>query len=134
MTYYSKRQIDGDFNDIVARTIEVLQAESFGLLCEIDVQEKFKEKLDIEEFPQYRILGACNPPLAKEGIDVEPDLGTLLPCNVVVYETDDGDVVVSAVEAGTMLSVVDNPALDPIAEDVRERFDRVLDTLAAESE
>ena len=134
MTYYTKRQIDDEFDDVVARTTDALEAEGFGLLCEIDVKEKFKEKLGVEEFPHYRILGACNSVLAKDGIDAEPNLGTLLPCNVVVYETDDGEVVVSAVDPGTMLSVVENPELDSIADDVRERFDRVLDTLAPEDE
>ena len=134
MTYYIKQQIDGEFEEVIDSATAALGEEGFGLLCEIDVQEKFEEKLGIEEFPRYRILGACNPALAKDGIDAEPDLGTLLPCNVVVYETDDGEVVVSAVDPGTMLSVVDNPELDSIADDVRERFDRVLDTLAAANE
>lgn len=101
------------------------------MLCEIDVQEKFETKLGVEECPRYHILGACNPALAKDGIDAEPNLGTLLPCNIVVYETDNSEVVVSAVDPRAMLSVVEDPELDSITEDVRERFDHVLDILAA---
>ncbi len=131
MTYYEKRHVDGEFDAVVERTTEALADEGFGVLSDIDVSEAFAEKLDIENYPNYRILGACNPPLAKQGLDAESDLGTLLPCNVVVYETDDG-VVVSMVDPQTMLSVVDNPELDSIADDVKNRFGRVLASLSAE--
>ncbi|GAA5049093.1 DUF302 domain-containing protein [Haladaptatus pallidirubidus] len=130
MAYYDKRHVDGEFEEVVEKTTDALSDEGFGILSDIDVSEAFEEKLDIESYPEYRILGACNPLLAKEGLDAENDLGVLLPCNVVVYETDDG-VVVSMVDPETMLSVVDNPELDDIAGDVRARFDRVLDTLSA---
>ncbi|SIR84668.1 Uncharacterized conserved protein, DUF302 family [Haladaptatus litoreus] len=130
MTYYDKQHVSGEFEEVVEETTDALSDEGFGILSDIDVSEAFAKKLDIEEYPEYRILGACNPPLAKEGLDAETDLGVLLPCNVVVYETDDG-VVVSMVDPETMLSVVDNPELDDIAEDVRARFDRVLDSLSA---
>jgi len=83
------------------------------------------------EFRQYRILGACNPAFAKQALEEELRLGALLPCNVIVYETDGGNVGVSAVDPGKLLSVVDNPELDAVADDVRERFERVLDELAA---
>jgi uncharacterized protein (DUF302 family) len=128
MTYYDKRRVDGDFDAVVERTTEALADEGFGILSDIDVSEAFARKLDIEDYPNYRILGACNPPLAKQGLDAETDLGVLLPCNVVVYETDDG-VVVSMVDPETMLSVVDNSELDEIADDVKSRFDRVLESL-----
>lgn len=130
MEYYNKRTVDGEFNDVVERVKEALADEEFGILADIDVQTTFKEKLGLDEFRRYQILGACNPPLARQGLDAEIDLGVLLPCNVVVYETDDGDVVVSAVDAEAMLSVADNPTLDAIAEDVNERFDRVLNNIA----
>lgn len=129
MTYYDKRRVDGDFDAVVERTTEALADEGFGILSDIDVSEAFAKKLDIEDYPNYRILGACNPPLAKQGLDAETDLGVLLPCNVVVYETGDG-VVVSMVDPETMLSVVDNSELDGIADDVKSRFDRVLASLA----
>ena len=129
MTYYDKRRVDGDFDAVVERTTETLADEGFGILSDIDVSAAFAKKLDIEDYPNYRILGACNPPLAKQGLDAETDLGVLLPCNVVVYETDDG-VMVSMVDPETMLSVVDNDELDDIADDVKSRFDRVLASLA----
>ncbi len=128
MTYYDKRHVDGEFEGVVARTTDALADEGFGILSDIDVSEAFEKKLDID-YPEYRILGACNPPLAKEGLDAERNLGVLLPCNVVVYDTEEG-VVVSAVDPEAMLSVVDNPEMDDIADDVRARFDRVLDSLA----
>ncbi|MDS0243814.1 MULTISPECIES: DUF302 domain-containing protein [unclassified Haloferax] len=133
MAYYTERRLSGDFDETVERVIAALQDEGFGLLSDIDVQQKFEEKLGLEGYPRYRILGACNPPLAREGLDAEQNLGVLLPCNVIVYETEDGDIVVSAVEPAEMLSVVDNPALSSIAEDVRDRFQRVLDQLPEES-
>lgn len=130
MSYTIDERVDGEFDDVVERTEAALSAEGFGVLSDIDVQHAFAEKLDAE-FQQYRILGACVPPLAKQALDEELQLGALLPCNVVVYETDDGGVAVSAVEPHELLSVVDNPALESVADDVRERFDRVLDELAA---
>lgn len=125
MPYTLDVRVDGAFDDVVDETIDALEAEEFGVLCDIDVQATFAKKLDAD-FRQYRILGACNPPLAKQGLEAEIQLGALLPCNVVVYETDDGDVGVSAVDPEKLLSIVDNPELDEIAADVRERFERVL--------
>lgn len=133
MAYYNKRTVDGEFEDVVERVREALADEEFGILADIDVRAKFTETLGLDEFRRYRILGACNPPLARQGLDAEVDLGVLLPCNVVVYETDDGEVVVSAVDPEAMLAAVDDPALDAIAEDVGKRFDRVLNALASES-
>ncbi|MFH5802350.1 DUF302 domain-containing protein [Haladaptatus sp. CMAA 1911] len=131
MSYTMTRRVDGPFQDVVDSTVDALEAEEFGVLSDINLQAKLEEKLDLEGYPEYRILGACNPPLAEQGLDAERDLGALLPCNVIVYK-DDGDVVVSAVDPDTLLGVVENPALNGIAEDVRERFDRVLDDVAAE--
>ena len=131
-SYTIDREFDRAFDDVVADVETSLAEEGFGILCDIDVQATLLEKLG-EEFRQYRILGACNPPLAQQAMEEEIRLGALLPCNVVVYETDGGTVGVSAVDPGTMLSVVDNPALDPIAEEVRERFDRVLGAVATAS-
>lgn len=131
MEYYTSRRIDGDFDEVVDRVVEALEEEGFGILADIDVEATFEGKLDVEDYPKYRILGACNAPLAKEALESEPNLGALLPCNVVVYEPPDGEgVIVSAVDPEAMLSVVDNPDLDPIARDVAERFDRVLSQIA----
>jgi len=129
MPYTLDRRVDGEFDDVVARTEAALADENFGVLCDIDVQGTMREKLDAE-FRDYRILGACNPPLAHEALAEELRLGALLPCNVVVYERDDGAVGVSAVDPEKLLSVVDSPDLDPVAADVRERFERVLDAVA----
>lgn len=129
MTYYAERRVDADFEATVAAAEEALTDEGFGVLCDIPVHEKFAEKLDVTGFPNYRILGACNPALAHEGLQAEPALGALLPCNVVVYEDGD-EVVVAAVDPGELLSVVDNEALDPIAAEVEERLERVLDAVA----
>jgi uncharacterized protein (DUF302 family) len=120
---------DLPFTDAVARVREELQAEGFGVLCEIDVQATLKARLDVDGEP-YLILGACNPPLAHQALQAEPDLGVLLPCNVVVYERD-GRTTVSAVDAERMLSIVDNDALAPIAADVRERLVRVVEKAVA---
>ncbi|MDS0292615.1 DUF302 domain-containing protein [Halogeometricum luteum] len=128
MSYTTRKQVDGQFDDVVDRTVGALEDEGFGVLCDVDVQATFAEKLD-EEFRRYRILGACNPQLAFEGLQEEIELGALLPCNVVVYEGDDGSVTVSAVDPGRLVGMADNSDLDSIAEDVSERFERVFDAL-----
>jgi uncharacterized protein (DUF302 family) len=110
--------------DTVERVREELKIEGFGVLTEIDVQATLKEKLDIDVEP-YLILGACNPPLAHQALQAEPDLGVLLPCNVVVYERS-GVTHVSAVDAERMLSIVDNDDLQHVAEDVRARLAAVV--------
>lgn len=131
MTYYTKRTVAGTFDDVVPRVITALEREGFGVLCDIDVTAKFEEKLGLDDYRRYRILGACNPPMARQGLDTEPDLGVFLPCNIVVYETDDGDTVVSAVNPRAMLSVVENSALDETADHVSDAFDRILDSLSS---
>jgi len=125
VNYTIQASATGDFDDAVEATIAALEDEGFGVLCDIDVRATFEKKLD-EDFRQYRILGACAPELAHEALSEEIELGALLPCNVVVYETDEGDVVVSAVDPKQLLSITDNTALDAIASDVSERFERVL--------
>ncbi|MFD1635228.1 DUF302 domain-containing protein (plasmid) [Haloplanus ruber] len=128
MPYTLDKHVDGEFDEVIDQTMNTLSEEGFGVLCDIDVQQTLKEKLD-EEFRQYRILGACNPPLAHQALEEELQLGTLLPCNIVVYETDDGETGVSAVDPEVVLSVAENSELDSIAADVRERFERVLNEL-----
>lgn len=128
MSYTLDETVGGEFDDVVEATIDALDDEGFGVLCDVDVQATFAKKLDAD-FRQYRILGACNPPLAKQGLEADVRLGALLPCNVIVYETDDGDVGVSAVDPEELLSIVDDPELDEIGAEVRERFERVLDEL-----
>jgi uncharacterized protein (DUF302 family) len=116
------------FADAVDRVRAELKEDGFGVLCEIDVQATLREKLGVEQEP-YTILGACNPPLAHQALSVEPELGTLLPCNVVVYERD-GETHISAIDADRMLSVVGNGALAPIAVQVRDKLAAVVDRAA----
>ncbi len=112
------------FDEAVERVREELKSEGFGVLCEIDVQATLKEKLAVEGEP-YTILGACNPPLAHRALEAEPELGALLPCNVIVYERD-GDTHVAAVDPERMLSIVGNEQLTPIAAQVKRRLGDVV--------
>lgn len=116
------------FPEAVERVRAELKTEGFGVLCEIDVQATLKEKLDVDGEP-YVILGACNPALAHQALTTEPDLGVLLPCNVVVYGKE-GETHVSAVDAERMLSIVENTALAPIAAEVKRRLSAVVERLA----
>jgi uncharacterized protein (DUF302 family) len=117
------------FADAVDAARTALASEGFGVLCTIDVQATMKEKLDVDREP-YVILGACNPPLAHQALSAEPELGALLPCNVIVY-VEDGVTHVSAIDAERMLSIVGRDDLEPIAQEVRSRLERVLAMLPA---
>ena len=117
------------FADAVARCREELAAEGFGVLCEIDVQATLKAKLGVDREP-YLILGACNPPLAHAALEAEPELGTLLPCNVVVHRQD-GRTHIAAVDAERMLSIVGNEQLGETASEVRRRLGAVVERAAA---
>ena len=115
--------------EVLARTKEALQAEGFGVLSEIDIAEKLREKLGVD-FKKYVILGACNPPLAYKALKAEPEVGLLLPCNVIVYDADEGGTVVSAVDRDSMLgSVRENAAMAEVARDARARLERVIATV-----
>ncbi len=118
-----------DVAGAIERVREELKAEGFGVLCDIDVQATLKEKLGVEGEP-YVILGACNPPLAHEALAAEPDLGTLLPCNVVVYRRE-GATHIAAIDAERMLSIVGNDGLAPVAAQVRDKLLRVVERAAA---
>ena len=124
MTYTITTAVEAQFDDVVAEVTTALEDEGFGILSTIDVQTTLNEKLDVD-VDQYQILGACNPALAHQGLVEEPELGALLPCNVIVYEADDG-IVVSAVDPEQLLNVADNPQLEEISTDVHERFERVI--------
>ncbi len=117
------------FDAAIQKTTELLQSEGFGVLTTIDVKRTMKEKLDVE-FRRYTILGACNPRLAHRALECEPEIGLLLPCNVIVYE-DAGGTVVSFLDAGAALGFVGNPALDPVGAEARERLERVALRLEA---
>jgi uncharacterized protein (DUF302 family) len=116
------------FDEAVSRVREELAAEGFGVLCEIDVQATLKQKLGVEREP-YLILGACNPPLAHAALEAEPELGTLLPCNVVVYQQH-GETHIAAVDAEQMLSIVGNNDLATTASEVRRRLSAVVERAA----
>ena len=124
---YSK-QLKVSFEDAVEQTIAALKAQGFGILTDIDVQKTLKEKLGVE-FTRYRILGACNPPRAYQALQIEEEIGLLLPCNVIVYERGDGSVVVSAQCPTVAFTVVGNPALEPLAQEVEEVLKEVIDAL-----
>ncbi len=124
LEYGIGRVVADPYDAVLPRVKEALKAEGFGVLTEIDVQATLRAKLGVER-GKYAILGACNPPSAHKALRVEPELGLLLPCNVVVYETDEGTRV-SAVNAGAMLDLVGNPALDEIAGDVQTRLERAV--------
>jgi uncharacterized protein (DUF302 family) len=124
-SYGYMRTVALPFADAVSRAEAALKAEGFGVLCQIDIQAKLKEKLGVD-FPRYVILGACNPPLAHHALQEEIDLGLLLPCNVIVYE-EGNRVRVGAVDAVKMLSVVGKPSMEPLAQQVNEKLRRAID-------
>ena len=127
LDYGYGRVLNQPFDVALRQTRESLKAEGFGVLCEIDMREKLKEKLGVE-FAKYVILGACNPPLAYRALQEEMNLGLLLPCNVVVYEKD-GKSFVAAINAAKMLSIFGNAALEATAGQVNEKLKRVINHL-----
>ncbi|MDH5492850.1 MAG: DUF302 domain-containing protein [Myxococcales bacterium] len=127
--YGLTRTLEGvSYEQGVARAREALATEGFGVLTEIDVKATLKKKLDVDT-RDYVILGACNPPLAHRALQAEPAIGLLLPCNVVVSSDDAGNAVVSAVDPVAMFQVVNRPDVEPLAREVRERLERVLEAL-----
>jgi len=122
--YHFGTIIDGDFDKVEAQVVEALKTEGFGILTEIDVKATLKKKLNIEKRP-YKILGACNPPLANQAIEAEPDIGLLLPCNVLVRENEDGKINVSFMDPSAVLTLVDKEGVAELAEQVRERLMKV---------
>jgi len=121
-------RLQADFESALARTIDALKVEGFGVLTEIDVKETMKKKLNVEH-PPYRILGACNPPLAHRALTTAPEVGLLLPCNVTVRQLEDGAVEVALIDPLMMMSVVDHPGLKPVADEARARLQRVAQSL-----
>ena len=121
--------VEGDFADVEKRTVEALKTEGFGVLSEIDVQATLKAKLGIDK-PAYKILGACNPSLANQALDAEPDIGLLLPCNVVVRERKEGGIRVSFMDPEAVLTLVDQAGVAELAKEVKSRLERVKQVLA----
>lgn len=118
------------YEEAIEKATAALKEEGFGVLTEIDVKATLKKKLDVD-FRRYVILGACNPNLAYRALQTELDLGLLLPCNVIVYETDDGQSRVSIIDPLFMVSVADNESLQEVAGQARERLSRVTEKLAS---
>lgn len=122
------KPVDLTFDEAIDKVTEILQGEGFGVLSDIDVAAKMKEKLD-KDMPPYRILGACNPPLADKAITAVPEIGLLLPCNVLVRQDEAGQVYVSFMDPEAVMSLVDDPSVEPLAAEVKGRLERVLGAL-----
>ncbi|HYQ73075.1 MAG TPA: DUF302 domain-containing protein [Gammaproteobacteria bacterium] len=122
-------KVSGDMDAVRERVTAALQQEGFGVLTEIDVAATLKKKLDVDRKP-YLILGACNPALASQALDADPDIGLLLPCNVVLREADDGSITVGFMDPVAVLSLVDREGVGALATEVRSRLERVRDALA----
>jgi uncharacterized protein (DUF302 family) len=134
MGYAMTHHVDGEFEKVVAYVVDELVAEGFGVLSDVDVRAVLVERLGVTDYPRYRLLGVCTPELAERGLAVDEELGALLPCTVAVYEPrDDDGVVVSVADPEAVLGLADDPALDPVAADAGERFDRALTRVEADT-
>jgi uncharacterized protein (DUF302 family) len=122
------KQVELGFDDAINKVSDVLQAEGFGVLSDIDVAAKMKEKLG-KDMPRYRILGACNPGLAYQAISAVEDIGLLLPCNVLVREDDAGKVHVDFMDPESVLSLVDHPGVETLAAEVKAKLERACEAL-----
>jgi uncharacterized protein (DUF302 family) len=126
--YSVSTKVNTGFDETIERVTAALKDEGFGVLSDIDVAKTLTTKLGVEQAP-YRILGACNPQYAHQALSAEPEIGVLLPCNVVVRQDADGDIEVMFMDPMTVLSLVDNPKVPALATDVRARLDRVLEAV-----
>jgi len=121
-------KLKGSFEDAIERVTEALKIQGFGILTEIDVKATLKAKLDVDRLP-YVILGACNPPLAHQAIEADPDIGLLLPCNVVVRQEEDGTITVVFMDPVAVLGLVEKPGVEKLATEVRRILEQVQDSL-----
>ena len=128
MNYYFNKTIKGDFEQVIEKVTQELEKEGFGVLTEINVTETLKKKLDVN-FRNYRILGACNAPYAHKALKAEDKIGTMLPCNVIVQEKEAGEIEVAAVNPIASMQTVDNGDLGEIAEEIKEKLEKVIHNL-----
>ena len=128
MNYSFIKQVDLSYEQALDKVTQELQKEGFGVLTEIDVKATLKKKLNVD-YNKYKILGACNPPLAHKALSADPQIGLLLPCNVVVYEDDQGNTVVAAIDAQAMMSVVQREDVKVVAEQVNVKLKRVIENI-----
>jgi uncharacterized protein (DUF302 family) len=128
MNYYFSKTVNEDFDTAIEKVTEELKKEGFGILTQIDIKETLKKKLDVD-FKKYRILGACNPKFAYEALKAEDKIGTMLPCNVIVQEHENGKVEISAVDPVASMLAVKNDSLGNVATQVREKLNRVINNL-----
>ena len=128
MKYGFFTTIDDTFDNAVTRVIEALQSQGFGVLTEIDVKATLKAKLNIDQRP-YKILGACNPSLAHKALKAEPDIGLLLPCNVIVRQEENGDITVGFMDPEAVLTLIQQQGIQEMAQEVRSRLEQVRDSL-----
>ena len=128
MDYYFTKTLATSFDEAIQRVTDALKTEGFGIISEINMHDKFKEKLGVD-FKKYRILGACNPGYAYKAVNLEEKIGTMLPCNIIVIDKQDGTTEVSAVNPVASMMAIHNPALEPIAGEVTEKLRRVIEGL-----
>lgn len=128
MSYYFARTIEASFDDVVSRTREALMAEGFGVITEIDVQKTLKTKINVD-FRPYLILGACNPTMAYQALQLEDNVGAMLPCNVVVQQRSEGTVEVAAIDPVASMQAIENPALTEKASEVAAKLRSALDRI-----
>lgn len=129
MNYYMATTLETSFDEAIERTEAALKTEGFGVLTRVDVQKTLKSKIDVD-FRPYTILGACNPTLAHEALQLEDKVGTMLPCNLVVQQQGDGKVEVAAINPVASMQAIDNPQLKQAAAVVRDKLSRVIESLA----
>ncbi|MGL5012729.1 MAG: DUF302 domain-containing protein [Bacteroidales bacterium] len=128
MKYYFEKMINGSFPEAKERTVEALKGEGFGVISEINITDKIREKLG-QEFRNYLILGACNPSFAYKALQLEDKIGTMLPCNVIIQEVDHGKIEVAAVDPMASMMAIENSELGSIAHEVREKLARVIESI-----
>lgn len=128
MKYYINTVLDTDFEKAIINVTEALKKEGFGVISDIDIQGKLKEKLNVD-FRKYRILGACNPPIALQALTNEDKIGTMLPCNVIVQEIGNNKIEVAAVDPIASMQAIENEKLGPIAMQVKASLERVIGSL-----